>query len=763
MYGQETIFFFCLTFWSVSKTSMGTSPTEDVLSSPVDNVLSSPVDHVLSSSVDHVPISDSLESTVPISNSLGSSPTEDVLSSPVDYVMSSPVDHVLSSSVDQSSAVDDVLVDCDMCDQDLVVEDSVLSVNKDKLVGGGNSKPPVFFYSDKMVSTSLLTEILSNLEQFPIDKLSHTPPVKACGGELFVFVGKEGDWKADQYQWRMKGQRKFFLPGVNLLVQKRYDWVHGEEDFVSSFTRTVYTCASVFNVVLIQYLGDNSVYKGKAHGNSKHPNAPEFRRTCPSVLDKMKEKVISKSSDKVYQELVTNATDSAYQGVLNPRNVTQVKNIKKAVNAEWRLSKDDLYNTVQLAYHLKDFVHQVTVYPDLVCIVGVKCLLDELDKVLQGSPVIPAGFLIHERKFQQVHKQFFSMMKEHVTHLQKDSLHVPIVVDRETGITNAIEIACPSFDIFHCWNHIRRDWKFWLRSHGATSDDVEAYSDNLSSLLSCESESKFDELVQEMLPKWSEAMVEHFNSSLKNELKTYSRRWVLDKAKNFHVSEVQRGLAGIGNYRLKQKFQYAAIDVEDINIPESVCHPDEIVSLVKGEIELGLGDACHDEKQVVTNSDGSKEITEDQISQDRPNVSSQRSLALDVLKRNGVVHVPSLSAFMVHGSKGDKYAVSLFLKEKCQCPSTSTCYHIIAAKMSVGLHTACKEKTYNLSQLRRNSRKGSDKKSGRKRPRPLDYDNVSVTPAPDSSIALDRSACVTDDMADDLIGCMNDPWREYFI
>ena len=44
-----------------------------------------------------------------------------------------------------------------------------------------------------------------------------------------------------------------------------------------------------------------------------------------------------------------------------------------------------------------------------------------------------------------------------------------------------------------------------------------------------------------------------------------------------------------------------------------------------------------------------------------------------------------MGAFMVDGSRGGKYAVALFPNEKCRCPSPSTCYHILAARISVGL------------------------------------------------------------------------------
>ena len=49
--------------------------------------------------------------------------------------------------------------------------------------------------------------------------------------------------------------------------------------------------------------------------------------------------------------------------------------------------------------------------------------------------------------------------------------------------------------------------------------------------------------------------------------------------------------------------------------------------------------------------------------------------------------------------------------------------------MSVGLHSTKSRQQINLTQLRRNARSRKDRKSGRKAPRPGDYD---VTPAPDS-------------------------------
>ena len=70
-----------------------------------------------------------------------------------------------------------------------------------------------------------------------------------------------------------------------------------------------------------------------------------------------------------------------YQGVLNPRNAEQVRN---------RLSHDQIYNTLQLAYHLEDCVHQLSIFPDLQCFMANKELLQELNKFLHvKSDIVP--------------------------------------------------------------------------------------------------------------------------------------------------------------------------------------------------------------------------------------------------------------------------------------------------------------------------------------------------------------------------------------
>lgn len=98
-----------------------------------------------------------------------------------------------------------------------------------------------------------------------------------------------------------------------------------------------------------------------------------------------------------------------------------------------------------------------------------------------------------------------------------------------------------------------------------------------------------------------------------------------------------------------------------------------------------------------------------------------------IIENNKISHNVKLGVFTVIGTTGNPHAVRLFPKESCTCPSNDLCYHLIAAKLSIGMNVQSCSRRVNLSQLRQNTRSRKDKKSGRKRPRCGDYE-----PAPDS-------------------------------
>lgn len=95
-----------------------------------------------------------------------------------------------------------------------------------------------------------------------------------------------------------------------------------------------------------------------------------------------------------------------------------------------------------------------------------------------------------------------------------------------------------------------------------------------------------------------------------------------------------------------------------------------------------------------------------------------RTVYRALLDSGKICHNPSLGCFTVIGTAGSGHVVKLHPKESCTCPSSSTCYHVLAVKLSIGIDVPTKKVKVNLSQLHRNTRSRKEKKSGRKVPRP---------------------------------------------
>ena len=104
-----------------------------------------------------------------------------------------------------------------------------------------------------------------------------------------------------------------------------------------------------------------------------------------------------------------------------------------------------------------------------------------------------------------------------------------------------------------------------------------------------------------------------------------------------------------------------------------------------------------------------------------------------IIEKKQISHNQSLGVFTVIGTTGNPHAIRMFPKESCTCPSTGRCYHIIAVRMSIGLEDVNSQRKVNLTQLRRNTRSRTEKRSGRKAPRPGDY---YIEPAPDASVLV---------------------------
>lgn len=560
--------------------------------------------------------------------------------------------------------------------------------------------------------------------------------------------------------------------------------MHTSEGISTNFTRHAYQLLCEPNgVILVHYMGDEKAAQDFPHGNSKY-NENSFVRTCPSVLKKLNKECISNTTAKVYKSEVTSIPSMEYLPVLHPRNSKQVENIRYKQLQKQRISHDSLFNIHELAHDIPGFIHAIHTYPDLICVLGQQEILDQLDRVLlldsaaqlisydttfqlgdfyvsvlcfrhtlfKEAPVIPAAFLIHERKFEAHHKIFFTICSSLVPSLSHTAY--PIVTDEEKAIVNAISEILPNVAQLRCWNHIFRDVTRWLRSHGAPSQDVSVYLSDLRMLFHLPTENEYSSTLASMKKKWSAPFFDYYSNSINPDIHGIAR-WAIEphgiynpfsgitnnqsESLNFVIKQLQdwrespldcmalslyhlqryymveicRGQHRLGNYHMHPQYHTLAAPP----IPnETVYSPNDIVAKVKGNLEE-VPEPMETKKAAAVSN----------------NHLSQRMRAHRLLEDNKISYDSKLHTFTVLGSEDKPQAIKLFPKPTCTCPSTKQCYHILAAKLYLGMEDTTSSSTkqkLSLTQLRKNARKRKEKKSGRKIPRAGDCE---VLPAPDAA------------------------------
>ena len=150
------------------------------------------------------------------------------------------------------------------------------------------------------------------------------------------------------------------------------------------FQRIAYHLLDNLNLFLIQYIGDNFQAIDFPHGNSKVEGSNSYVRTCPSVIQKIKESDPSEFPSTFYKKsIATTSCHSALNPVLQLRNTKQVVNHQSIQRQKIRLSHDALYNIHEIAYDLDGYISIIATYLDLVIICGHSKLLNEMNNLLQ--------------------------------------------------------------------------------------------------------------------------------------------------------------------------------------------------------------------------------------------------------------------------------------------------------------------------------------------------------------------------------------------
>lgn len=236
------------------------------------------------------------------------------------------------------------------------------------------------------------------------------------------------DWKCDQFRWRHYGRKK--LQTTPVIIKTYYVFVGPDGLENTFFKRYAYTTSQSSRVV-IHYKGDDSIAA----------DVEPHIRTCPSILRELETTALLPSV--AYKKKIAASLPSAeLQAIQLPRNQKQVRNLQSRFRQRLRISHDSLYNLHELSYDLDQFVHKIITYPDLVVICGFKPMLKEIDRLLQSSsscqllsydttfklgdfylspllfrnvlftksPVMPALFMLHERKLRITHNEMMRVV-----------------------------------------------------------------------------------------------------------------------------------------------------------------------------------------------------------------------------------------------------------------------------------------------------------------------------------------------------------------
>jgi hypothetical protein len=178
--------------------------------------------------------------------------------------------------------------------------------------------------------TAPFWEIRNILKTVDPNRTIKVPPFRPDPGSVLVYKFdseiQKNDWCADGYVWRHMGVQR--LPKNSPWFTKYYfQIVVGNATHSQEFKRIGYRLLEDPLMVLVQYLGDNSVFKPYVHGNSKK-SSREYIRTLPSTLKFLKMCPQNSKPKEVYNIMTRNADASSPH--ITIRDAKQVENARTA-------------------------------------------------------------------------------------------------------------------------------------------------------------------------------------------------------------------------------------------------------------------------------------------------------------------------------------------------------------------------------------------------------------------------------------------------
>ena len=213
-------------------------------------------------------------------------------------------------------------------------------------------------------------------------------------------------------------------------------------------------------------------------------------------------------------------------------------------------------NLKGLALHLDGFIHRLTIIPVTICICGSLTIREEFSKVLdlqssqpqilwfggtiklddffitplmfrhlllEGSPLMPLLFAIHDERFENCASEILLYAVNHIPQLT--NVEIPIMTER--NVQKIVRSFLPNARIIHTWGHIGDEVRRWAKLNGYR--DSSQFCSHLSELLDCKSPEEYNSLFENYKDSLPRNWVQFFTKELTPDIKQSSARWVLEE------------------------------------------------------------------------------------------------------------------------------------------------------------------------------------------------------------------------------------------
>ncbi|KAG9281378.1 hypothetical protein AMEX_G4186 [Astyanax mexicanus] len=330
----------------------------------------------------------------------------------------------------------------------------------------------------------------------------------------------------------------------------------------------------------------------------------------------------------------------------------------------------------------------------------------------EESPTFPLAFHIHQCQKERAHTIFLEELLCLLPDL--NSNRFVICTDCEAVVENSVKNVLPNASAFNSFRqvlyHLR--YKVMFCEEDDIEDNVQGYMNNLRSLICSETEEQWRVKLGYFSVTWSTAFLEYFQMHLEA-LTKRSARFTLKalglpqdekitstfqelsmmliqmmhrklrlettvftafQISMYFLNEVLRSSCNMGPYKPTPASSRSATAMDDVDFPEFVMTPKEIVHFFK--------------KSLADDSDTMPE----QEASGGYDLASMRPMAELIIEKNKISLEPSIKSFFVTGWRGQKYVVKVYPEERCSCFLAHHCCHILAARTAIGLEKEKKEK-----------------------------------------------------------------------